>query len=184
MAMTESTMLALGTSAPNFSLSDVVSGRTISLSQFAGMKGLLVMFICSHCPFVKHVESQLAQLGYDYAVKGLSIVGISSNDATAYPDDSPEGLRAQAKRNRFTFHYLYDESQQVARAFHAVCTPEFFLFDQELKLVYRGQMDGSRPGNDVPVDGHDLRAAIDAVMSGTPVSPDQRPSVGCGIKWK
>lgn len=184
MAMTESTMLALGTPAPDFSLPDVVSGRTISLDQFSGMKGLLIMFICSHCPFVKHVEAQLAQLGYDYAVNGLGIVGISSNDATAYAEDSPDGLRAQAKRNRFTFHYLYDESQQVARAFHAVCTPEFFLFDGKQLLVYRGQLDGSRPGNGIPVDGRDLRAAIDAVMSGNPVSPDQRASVGCGIKWK
>jgi peroxiredoxin len=184
MAATESTMLALGTPAPEFSLPDVVSGRTISLSQFVGMKGLLVMFLCSHCPFVKHVEAQLAQLGYDYAVNGLGIVGISSNDAKAYTEDSPEGLRAQAKRNRFTFHYLYDESQQVARAFHAVCTPEFFLFDENQRLVYRGQLDSSRPGNGVPVDGRDLRAAVDTVMSGRPVSRDQRPSVGCGIKWK
>lgn len=184
MPPVESEMLPLGTPAPDFSLPDVVSGRTISLSQFTGMKGLLVMFICSHCPFVKHVEAQLAQLGYDYAVNGLGMVAISSNDAKAYPEDSPEGLRAQAKRNRFTFHYLYDESQQVARAFHAVCTPEFFLFDDKQRLAYRGQLDGSRPSNDVPIDGRDLRAAIDGVMSGTPVSPDQRPSVGCGIKWK
>jgi peroxiredoxin len=184
MAPTVSTMLALGTPAPDFSLPDVVSGRTVSRSQFAGMKGLLVMFLCSHCPFVKHVEQQLAQLGYDYAVNGLGMVGISSNDAAAYPEDSPAGLREQAKRNRFTFHYLYDESQEVARAFQAVCTPEFYLFDGAGKLVYRGQLDESRPGNGIPVDGRDLRAAIDAVMAGRAVTGEQRPSVGCGIKWK
>ncbi|MGC1783092.1 MAG: thioredoxin family protein [Acidobacteriaceae bacterium] len=184
MARTASTMLALGTPAPDFSLPDVVSGRTISRDQFGGMKGLLVMFLCSHCPFVKHVEPQLAQLGYDYAVNGLGIVGISSNDATAYPEDAPAGLREQAKRNRFTFQYLYDESQEVARAFQAVCTPEFYLFDAEGKLAYRGQLDESRPGNGIPADGRDLRAAIEAVMAGRPVATEQRPSVGCGIKWK
>ncbi len=184
MTPTASTMLALGTPAPDFSLPDVVSGRTISRQQFAGMRGLLVMFLCSHCPFVKHVEQQLAQIGHDYAVNGLGIVAISSNDAEAYPEDAPTGLRAQAQRRRFTFHYLYDESQEVARAFQAVCTPEFFLFDSDNKLVYRGQLDGSRPGNGIPVDGRDLRAAIDAVLEGKPVPVEQQPSIGCGIKWK
>lgn len=184
MARTMSTMLELGTPAPDFSLPDVVSGRTISLRQFAGMRGLLVMFLCSHCPFVKHVEQELARIGHDYAVNGLGIVAISSNDATAYPEDAPAGLRAQSERNRFTFHYLYDESQEVARAYHAVCTPDFFLFDAQHKLVYRGQLDGSRPGNGVPVDGRDLRAAIDELLEGRPVTVEQRPSVGCGIKWK
>jgi peroxiredoxin len=184
MARTASTMLVLGTPAPDFSLPDVVSGKTISRPQFIGTRGLLVMFLCSHCPFVKHIEQQLAQLGHDYASQGLGIVGISSNDAAAYPEDAPEGLRAQAMHHGFTFHYLYDESQEVARAFDAACTPDFFLFDAEDKLVYRGQLDESRPGNDIPVDGRDLRAAIDAVIAGRPVSTEQRPSIGCGIKWK
>lgn len=184
MAPTASTMLALGTPTPEFSLPDVVSGRKISSQQFVGMRGLLVMFLCAHCPFVKHVEQQLAQLGHEYAVKGLGIVGISSNDAAAYPEDAPEGLREQAARNRFTFHYLYDESQEVARAFHAACTPDFFLFDSDLRLVYRGQLDGSRPGNGIPVDGRHLRAAIDAVMTDRPVANEQQASVGCGITWK
>ncbi len=184
MTRTASTMLALGTPAPDFSLPDVISGRTISRQQFVGMRGLLVMFLCAHCPFVKHVEQQLAQLGHDYASKGLGIVGISSNDAAAYSEDAPEGLRAQAVRNHFTFHYLYDETQEIARTFGAACTPDFFLFDPDNKLVYRGQLDGSRPGNEVPVDGRDLRAAIEAVMAGKPVAPEQQASIGCGIKWK
>ena len=184
MAPTASTMLALGTPAPDFSLQDVISGRTISRDQFVGMKGLLVMFLCAHCPFVKHVEQELARIGHDYAVNGLGIVAISSNDAKAYPQDAPAGLRAQSQRNSFTFHYLYDESQKVARAYNAVCTPEFFLFDSGNRLVYRGQLDGSRPGNGIPVDGRDLRAAIDAVMEGQPVPQDKQPSIGCGIKWK
>jgi peroxiredoxin len=184
MARTASTMLELGTPAPDFSLPDVVSGRTISRQQFVGMRGLLVMFLCAHCPFVKHVEAELARLGQDYASKGLGIVGISSNDAAAYPEDAPKGLRAQAVRHHFTFHYLYDESQDVARAFGAACTPDFFLFEADNKLVYRGQLDGSRPGNEIPVDGRDLRAAIDAVMAGKPVASEQQASIGCGIKWK
>ncbi len=184
MARTASTMLALGTPAPDFSLPDVVSGRSISRDQFSGMRGLLVMFLCSHCPFVKHVEQELAAIGHEYAVRGLGMVAIGSNDAEAYPEDAPEGLRAQAVRNKFTFHYLYDATQDVARAFDAACTPDFFLFDADLKLVYRGQMDGSRPGNGVANDGRDLRAAIDAVMSGKPVTKEQQPSIGCGIKWK
>ena len=184
MTRTASTMLALGTPAPQFSLPDVVSGRIISLNQFSGMKGLLVMFLCSHCPFVKHVEEELARIGHDYAVNGLGIVGISSNDASAYAEDAPEGLREQAVRNRFTFHYLYDESQEVALAYQAACTPDYFLFDGNGKLVYRGELDASRPGNGIPVDGRDLRAAIDAVMAGKPVPEEQQASVGCGIKWK
>jgi peroxiredoxin len=184
MPATSSSMLALGTPAPDFSLPDVISGRTISLKQFVGMRGLLVMFLCAHCPYVKHVEAELARIGHDYAVNGLGIVGISSNDAAISPEDGPAGLKVQAQRNSFTFHYLYDESQEVARAFHAACTPEFFLFDAGMKLVYRGQMDGSRPKNDVPVDGRDLRTAIEAVMEGKPVSEEQQPAIGCSIKWK
>jgi len=179
-----STMLPLGTPAPDFSLPDVVSGRTISRQQFVGMRGLLVMFICAHCPYVKHVEEHLAKLGHEYAVQGLGIVAISSNDTAGCPEDAPDGLREQAKRNRFTFHYLYDESQAVAHAYDAVCTPDYFLFDANMKLVYRGQLDDSRPKNGIPVTGRDLRAAIDAVMAGKPVPADQKPSLGCGIKWK
>jgi peroxiredoxin len=184
MALTESTMLELGTEAPEFALPDVVSGKTVHLDDFHGNKALLVMFICAHCPYVKHIEKTLGKLGADYAGKPLAVVGISSNDVTTHPADSPDGLRAQAKANRFDFPYLYDESQSVARAYMAACTPDFFLFDKDFRLVYRGQYDSSRPGNGVPVTGEDLRAAIDTVLAGKPVSPDQRPSIGCNIKWK
>jgi peroxiredoxin len=184
MALTESTMeLTLGTPAPDFTLFDVVSGKTVRLNDFRGRPGLLVMFICTHCPYVKHVEKGLAALGNDYAGK-LGIVAISSNDAGAYPDDGPEGLKEQASRLGFSFPYLYDESQQVARAYKAACTPDFFLFDRDLNLVYRGQFDASRPGNGVPVSGADLREAMDAVIAGRPVTSNQHPSIGCNIKWK
>lgn len=185
MSLTESTMmLELGTEAPDFALRDVVSGKIVRREDFRGKSGLLVMFICTHCPYVKHVEKGLAVLGDDYAQKPLGIVAISSNDAEMYPDDSPEGLKKQAQRLGFRFPYLYDETQQVARAYKASCTPDFFLFDMGLKLVYRGQLDESRPGNGKPVTGEDLRAAMDAVLAGKPVSADQRPSIGCNIKWK
>ena len=184
MAHTESTMLALGTPAPAFELTCVVSGKTIKLSDYVGKRALLVMFICRHCPYVKHVERELAQLGNDYAGKPLGIVAISSNDAAAYPADAPESLREQAKALGFNLPYCYDETQSVARAYTAACTPDFFLFDSAQKLAYRGQLDGSRPRNDVPVTGKDLRAAIDAVLSGRPVDQHQIPSLGCNIKWK
>ena len=184
MSRTESSMLPLGTSAPKFHLSDVVSNRELSLSDTQGPKGLLVMFICRHCPFVKHLEKALAQLGRDYHGKGVGIVAISSNDAVNFPEDSPPSLARQARDLAFTFPYLYDETQDVARAYDATCTPDFFLFDSGLKLAYRGQFDDSRPGNDIPVTGKDLRTALDAVIAGKPVSPDQRPSIGCNIKWK
>lgn len=184
MALTESTMLALGTPAPDFALPDVVTGKTVRLDDLRDGKPLLVMFICTHCPYVKHVESGLAALGNDYAGKPIHIVAISSNDANNYPDDSPAGLKQQAQRVGFRFPYLYDESQQVARAYKAACTPDFFLFDSDLTLAYRGQFDGSRPGNGVPVTGEDLRAAMDTVLEGKQVSADQRPSIGCNIKWK
>lgn len=184
MARTASTMLALGTPAPDFSLPDVVSGKTVSLDQAAGPRGLLVMFLCAHCPFVQHVNGELARLGRDYAGRGLGIVAISSNDADAYPEDAPDGLRAQAAQHGFTFPYLYDESQDVARALHAACTPDFFLFDAAKKLVYRGQLDGSRPGNGIAVDGRDLRTAIDRLLAGQSIPVEQMPSIGCGIKWK
>jgi peroxiredoxin len=184
MARTESAMLALGTKAPDFVLEDVVTGREISTRAVSGPKGLLVMFICRHCPFVKHLEKALAKLGRDYSDKGIGIVAISSNDAKNYPDDAPTSLAEQARELGFNFPYLYDETQEVARAYDAVCTPDFFLFDNGLKLVYRGQFDESRPGNGIPVTGKDLRGALDALIAGTPISADQRPSVGCNIKWK
>ena len=184
MAHTASTMLALGTTAPDFSLPDVVSGKTITRDQAAGPRGLLVMFLCAHCPFVQHVNSELGRLGRDYGGRGIGIVAISSNDAETHPDDAPPGLRRQAEEQGFQFPYLFDESQEVARAYHAACTPDFFLFDAGKKLVYRGQFDGSRPGNGVAVDGRDLRAAMDQVLAGKPVPAEQQPSVGCNIKWK
>ncbi|MBI3321513.1 MAG: thioredoxin family protein [Candidatus Omnitrophica bacterium] len=184
MALTPSTMLALGTPAPDFTLPDVVSGQVISLATVAGKKALLVMFICCHCPYVQHVKQELARLGRDYANQSVGIVAISANDVVNYPDDSPDRLKAMAKALGFTFPFCYDESQEVATAYTAACTPDFFLFDANRKLVYRGQLDESRPGNTQPLTGRDLRSAIDAVLAGRPVSPDQRPSLGCNIKWK
>lgn len=184
MARTASTMLALGTRAPNFALTDVATGRTVSLETFSGDRGLLVMFICRHCPFVKHVQDELARIGKDYLGKGLGIVAISPNDAANYPADAPESLKEMVEELAFTFPLLFDESQEVAKVYTAACTPDFFLFDGEHKLVYRGQLDDSRPGNDRPVTGADLRTAIDAVLLDKPVDPDQKPSIGCNIKWK
>ena len=184
MAKTVSTMVELGTLAPDFTLPDVVSERDVSLSAFADKKALLVMFICSHCPFVKHVQDELARIGKDYGDKDIGIVAISSNDADAFPEDSPDGLKRMAQRLGFVFPYCYDESQQTARAYEAACTPDFYLFDRARRLVYRGQLDDSRPGNDTPVTGRDLRAAIDAVLDDRAVDQYQRPSIGCNIKWK
>lgn len=183
MALTPSTMLALGTPAPDFDLPDVVSGQRISLASFAGKKTLLVMFICRHCPYVQHVKAELGQLGQDYARQSVGIVAISANDAKNYPEDAPASLKAFAKEEGLVFPLCYDESQETAQAYTAACTPDFFLFDAQRRLVYRGQLDDSRPGNGKPVTGRDLRAAIDAVLAGTPVNPDQRPSIGCNIKW-
>jgi peroxiredoxin len=184
MALTESTMLDLGTTAPDFALTDVVTGKTVRRDDFKGSKALLVMFICTHCPYVKHMEKGLAALGNDYASKPVSIVAISSNDAETYPEDGPAGLKRQATTFGFNFPYLYDETQAVARAYKAACTPDFFLFDGELSLVYRGQFDSSRPGSGIPVTGEDLRSAIDQVLAGKKITADQRPSIGCNIKWK
>jgi peroxiredoxin len=183
MARTASMMLDLGTQAPDFQLPDVVSEQTISLSTFAGKTALLVMFICEHCPFVKHVEQELAQIGQDYQDKSLGIVAISANSVQTHPQDAPEHLKAMAERLGFTFPYCYDESQSTAKAYTAACTPDFFLFDGDRKLVYRGQLDDSRPGNDKPVTGKDLRAAIAQALAGQRISPDQVPSIGCNIKW-
>ncbi len=177
-------MQPLGTIAPDFSLPDVLSGKTVSRDGAKGAGGLLVMFLCVHCPFVKYIEQGIARFAGDYAGQGLGIVGISSNDAVAYPDDSPEGMRAQAKRLGFTFPYLYDESQQVARAYEAACTPDFFLYDRDLRLMYRGQFDASRPSLTVPVTGSDLRRAVEALLAGKPPLDEQHASLGCGIKWK
>jgi peroxiredoxin len=184
MVKTLSTMLELGTPAPAFSLPDVVSGRSISLSSFDDDEALLVMFICRHCPFVKHVERELGRLGADYRNRSVGIVAISSNDVASHPDDSPEHLKEMADELAFTFPVCFDETQEVAKAYTAACTPDFFLFDRDRTLVYRGQLDDSRPESGKPVTGRDLRAAIDAILSGRPVGADQRPSIGCNIKWK
>jgi len=181
---TASTMLALGTPAPDFQLPDVVTGETISLATFAGKKALLVMFICQHCPFVIHVREELARLGKDYSDRNVGIVAISANDVANYPDDSPEHLQEMAKTQGFTFPLCYDESQEIAKAYTAACTPDFFLFDAEGKLAYRGQLDDSRPGNDKPVKGQDLRGAIDFLLADQPIPAEQKPSIGCNIKWK
>jgi peroxiredoxin len=184
MARTESTMLELGAAAPEFALPDVVAGNIVRRDGFRGQKALLVLFICAHCPYVKHIEEGLAALGRDYAGQPAGIVAISSNDVTTHPDDSPDNLKKQAQRMGFGFPYLYDETQAVARAYKAACTPDFFLFDGDFRLVYRGQFDLSRPGNGIPVTGETLRAALDQVLAGKPVSEDQFPSIGCNIKWK
>lgn len=177
-------MLPLGTPAPPFELPDTVSGGRMTLQDVAeGQRGLLVMFICAHCPFVIHVEEELARLGRDYASSGLGMAAISSNSVVSHPQDAPDRLKAMAARLGFGFPYLYDESQAVAKAYTAACTPDFFLFDSEQRLAYRGRLDDSRPGNGIPVDGRDLRAAIDAVLGGRPVPTEQLPSAGCNIKW-
>jgi peroxiredoxin len=184
MALTESTMLDLGTTAPDFTLTDVVTGKRVQRDDFKYKDALLVLFICAHCPYVKHIEKGLAALGKDYAGKPLAIVAISSNDVVTHPDDSPANLKRQAQTLGFSFAYLYDETQTVAHAYKAACTPDFFLFDGNRKLVYRGEFDRSRPGNGIPITGEDLRAAIDAAIAGKPPLEDQRPSIGCNIKWK
>jgi len=183
MARTPSTMLPLGTQAPDFSLVNV-DGRTVSLSDFKDAPALLVMFICNHCPFVKHIADPLAQFAVEYMDSGLAIVGINSNDAANYPADSPEQMVREAEERGYRFPYLYDEMQEVAKAYRAACTPDFFLFDRDHRLVYRGQFDDSRPDSGIPVTGADLRAAADAVLSGKKPSDQQRPSIGCNIKWR
>jgi peroxiredoxin len=177
-------LLDLGTPAVDFTLPDVVSGRTTSLATFKDDPALLVMFICRHCPYVKHVQHELARLGSDYQQRGVGIVAIASNDASTHPEDSPASLREMARELGFTFPLCYDETQEVAKAYTAACTPDFFLFDRDRRLVYRGQLDDSRPKTDTPVTGADLRAALDAVLAGRAVSTTQRPSLGCNIKWK
>lgn len=184
MSSTLSAMLPLGTQAPAFSLPEVVSGRTISLETFKGKKALLVMFICRHCPYVKHVQQEIARIGSDYGGKNVGIVAITSNDAETYPEDSPSGTKEMATELGFTFPVCFDESQDAAKAYAAACTPEFYVFDRSRRLVYRGQLDDSRPGNNIPVTGRDVRAALDAVVNDKPVDQHQKPSIGCNIKWK
>ena len=184
MVRTLSTMLALGTKAPDFSLEDVMSRNQISLDTFADKKALLVMFICVHCPFVKHLQNALAELGKDYVDQGLGIVAISANDIENYPDDAPDKMKIMAETLGFNFPFCYDESQEVAKAYTAACTPDFFLFDKDNNLVYRGQFDDSRPGNDIPVTGKDLKAAIEGILRDRTVGTQQKPSIGCNIKWK
>ena len=179
-----STMLKLGTKAPSFSLPDVSMGKTVSLGDFSNKKALLVMFLCNHCPYVKHVQGELAKIGSDYKNKDIAIVAISANDTESYPTDSPDYLKKQAEEEAFSFPYLFDETQSVAKAYTAACTPDFFLFGKARALVYRGQLDDSRPGNEVPITGKDLRKAIDRVLADKKVSKDQKPSSGCNIKWK
>ena len=182
--MATGSLLALGSEAPDFALPDVRTGEIVRRSDFDGKRGLLVLFICRHCPYVKHVEGGIAELAQGYADRDLAIVAISANDPQAYPEDAPESLAEQARLAGFTFPYLFDETQEVARAYTAACTPDPFLFDANRRLVYRGQLDGSRPGNDVPVTCEDIRRAIDAILEGRPVPAEQRPAVGCSIKWR
>ena len=179
-----SMMLPLGTAAPSFALRDVVSGKTYSLDSFAGKAALLVIFMCRHCPYVVHVQDEIARIGQDYADSGLGIIGISSNDPAHYPDDAPERLKEMAQQLKFRFPLCFDDTQEVAKAYKAACTPDFYLFDRDRRLVYRGQLDDSRPGNNKPVTGRDLRTAIDTLLAGKPVDSNQKSSIGCSIKWK
>ena len=183
MVLTPSTMLPLGTKAPEFALPNV-DGKTVSLAHFAGAPAYLIMFMCNHCPFVKHVAPQLARLGREYQAKGVAVIGISSNDVAVHPADSPEQMVHEVEAREYTFPYLYDETQRVAQAYMAACTPDFYVFDKDQKLAYRGQMDASRPDSGIPVTGSDLRAALDAVLAGKAPTADQKPSIGCNIKWK
>jgi peroxiredoxin len=184
MAFTQSTMLQLGTQAPNFTLPDTVSGKTMSLSELASDKATVIMFLCNHCPYVLHVNEEIVRVVDEYKNKGVSFIGISSNDAVNYPQDGPDKMKDHAQKAGYNFPYLYDESQDVAKAYDAACTPDFYVFDGDMKLVYRGRLDDSRPGNDIPLSGKDLRAALDAVLAGEEVHGAQYPSGGCNIKWK
>ncbi len=183
MALTPSTMLPLGSKAPPFRLPDT-DGSYVSLDDFKDAPALLVMFICNHCPFVKHVRDELAKLGREYGEKGAAIVAISANDVTTHPDDSPARMAEEKRSAGYTFPYLYDESQAVAKAYQAACTPDFYVFDRNRALVYRGQLDDSRPSNGLPVTGRDLRAALESALAGKPIADNQKPSIGCNIKWK
>lgn len=183
MAVTPSNMLPLGTDAPEFELFDTVSKRELSLEALKSDSATVIFFICNHCPFVKHIQSELVALAHEYQAKGISFIAISSNDAAQYPEDSSLNMTKTAEQKHYPFPYLYDETQEVAKAYDAACTPDFFIFDGHLKLVYRGQLDDSRPGNNIPVTGKDIREALDNLLAGKPVNQDQKPSVGCNIKW-
>jgi len=184
MAATETLQIPLGFPAPAFQLPDTVSGKDCTLEELKGEVATVVMFICNHCPYVKHINAELVRLANDYIPKGIAFIAISSNDVVNYPDDAPDLMKATAEAEGYPFPYLYDETQEVAKAYFAVCTPDFSIFDQDLKCVYRGQLDSSRPKNDLPVTGSDIRAALDVLLAGLPVSERQIPSIGCNIKWK
>ena len=184
MALTPSNRLPLGTKAPDFELVNTVNNQLVSLSDACGDNATLIMFICNHCPFVKHINTELSKLAKDYIAKGVNCIAISSNDIENYPDDAPHLMKENAAIHDFIFPYLYDETQEVAKAYDAACTPDFYIFDKELSLVYRGQLDDSRPGNDKPVTGNDIRSALDNLLQGSPLSLTQKPSIGCNIKWK
>lgn len=184
MVKTASTMLPLGTHASDFVLKNVIDDKLVSLNDFEGRPGLLVMFLCNHCPFVKHLQAALAEFGQEYQPQGLGIVAINSNDVTAHPDDGPDKMKLLAQQAGYTFPYLFDSTQEVAQTYKAACTPDFFLFDKNQLLAYRGQFDSSRPGNGQPITGADLRATVDLVLAGEPVPAEQKPSIGCNIKWK
>lgn len=184
MARTPSNMLALGTKAPDFSLFDTTSGQTLSLDELKGGKGTVVMFICNHCPFVVHVNPEISKLGKEYQEKGIGFIAISSNDVIHYPQDAPHLMTISAKKEGYSFPYLYDETQDIAKAYDAACTPDFYVFNDQLELVYRGQLDDSRPGNGLPLNGKDLRNALNALLTGGVISKNQKPSIGCNIKWK
>ena len=184
MSLTPTKQIPLGFIAPDFILPDTISGKNLALSQLKSDKATVLMFICNHCPFVKHVNDEMVRLCNDYRVTGFGFVAISSNDVIKHPDDSPEKMWEVARKENYSFPYLYDETQEVAKIYDAACTPDFYLFDSELKLVYRGQLDNSRPGNGIPVNGRDLREALDNVLNNHPQRKDQKPSIGCNIKWK
>ncbi|MCX6200184.1 MAG: thioredoxin family protein [Bacteroidetes bacterium] len=184
MALTPSNMLALGTQAPDFILPDTISGKNFSLNDLKGARATVVMFICNHCPYVKHINSELVNLANDYLLRGINFIAISSNDAVAHPEDAPEKMKQVALELKYPFAYLYDESQKVAKDYDAACTPDFYIFDKNLLLVYRGQLDDSRPSNNIPLSGKDISAALENILTNKPVSPHQRPSIGCNIKWK
>lgn len=184
MANTPSNMIPLGSKAPHFSLLDVVSGNTLSLNNLKGDKGTVVMFICNHCPFVIHINTELVKIANDYMKRGIGFLAISSNDAVTYPQDGPDKMKTHAQKEQYPFPYLYDETQAVAKAYDAACTPDLYVFDSTLKLTYRGQLDDSRPGNGIPVTGHDLRHALDCLLEGKDNTAVQKPSIGCNIKWK
>jgi len=184
MALTPSNMMELGTKAPDFTLPDTVSGKDFSLKELKSDIATVIVFTCNHCPFSQHIEDELVKMANDYQAKGIHVVAISANDAKNYPEDSPEKMKERAEQHTYPFPYLYDETQEVAKAYDAACTPDFYIFNKDLNCVYRGRFDDSTPGKDIPVTGKNMRAALDNILAGSPLDPDQKPSVGCNIKWK